>query len=109
MKKVFAIVTLSILGMGIVCTSQAGDAVAGKSKAISCVGCHGADGISPINIIPNLAGQQELYLVKAIKDFRNGFRTDPLMGPMVQSLSDADIENLAAHFTSLKRFTASPD
>ncbi len=80
----------------------AGDAVAGKEKASTCASCHGADGISANSLWPNLAGQQEQYLIKQLKAFREGERTDPLMSPMAKSLSDTDIEDLAAYYATLK-------
>ena len=79
----------------------AGDAAAGKAKAMTCMACHGAAGISPNDIWPNLAGQKEGYLVKQIKAFRDGVRVDPMMAPMVRSLSDDDIANLATYFSGL--------
>ena len=80
---------------------MAGDIEAGKTKAAICASCHGPARISAAPIWPNLAGQKEQYLVKQIKAFRDGDRQDPTMQPMVGSLSDADIENLAAYFSSL--------
>ncbi len=79
----------------------AGDAAAGKSKATSCAMCHGAAGISANDIWPNLAGQKPGYLVKQMKAFRDGDRKDPMMSPMAAPLSDDDIANLAAYFSSL--------
>ena len=81
---------------------QAGDAAAGKAKSATCAGCHGANGVSPMPNSPNLAGQQAVYLVKSTKDYRDGKRQDPMMGPIVKGLSDADIENLAAYYAGLK-------
>jgi cytochrome c553 len=78
----------------------AGDAAAGKAKSMSCAGCHGATGVSQVPIYPNLAGQKEAYLVKAIKAYKNGDRADPTMKAMVAALSDADIDNLAAYYSS---------
>jgi cytochrome c553 len=80
----------------------AGDAAAGKAKAGTCAGCHGPNGISANPLWPNLAGQKDAYLAKQLKAFRDGTRTDPVMSPMAKPLSDADIENLAAYFSSLK-------
>lgn len=80
----------------------AGDAAAGKSKAIMCAACHGANGISPADIWPNLAGQKEAYLVKQINAFRSGDRKDPSMAPMVKMLSEDDIANVAAYFSQMK-------
>ncbi len=81
--------------------SSAGDAEAGKAKSSTCAACHGAEGISPNDMWPNLAGQKEGYLVKQLKDFRDGNRKDPMMAPMASPLSDDDIANLAAYFSSL--------
>ena len=80
----------------------AGDAAAGKAKSMMCSACHGTAGISAIPTYPNLAGQKEAYLAKQLKDFKSGKRNDPTMKGMVAALSDADMENLAAYFSSLK-------
>ena len=73
---------------------------AGKEKAKVCEACHGPDGKSIAPNYPNLAGQHESYLVKALADYRAGRRTNPIMGPMAVNLSDQDIEDLAAWFAS---------
>ena len=78
----------------------AGDAAAGKAKSAICASCHGAAGISANPMWPNLAGQKEQYLAKQIKAFRDGVRKDPMMAPMVASLSDDDIANLAAFYSA---------
>jgi len=83
-------------------TVLAGDVAAGKTKAAACAGCHGAKGMSSNPMWPNLAGQQAAYLSKQLKAFRGGSRKDPMMSPMAKPLSDADIDNLAAYFNSLK-------
>ena len=79
----------------------AADAAAGKVKSASCAGCHGAAGISKNPMWPNLAGQQPGYLVKQLKAFRDGSRIDSMMQPMAKPLSDEDIANLAAWYSSL--------
>jgi cytochrome c553 len=101
MKNVFA---ASIAGLLLVTAnaSLAGDVAAGKAKSATCTGCHGANGISANPLWPNLAGQKDAYLVKQMKAFRDGSRSDPMMTPMAKPLSDADIENLAAYYSSLK-------
>ncbi len=81
--------------------AQAGDQEVGRKKSESCAACHGAVGISPNTAWPNLAGQQKAYLVKQMKAFRQGERSDPWMSPMAEPLSDADIEDLAAFYNSL--------
>lgn len=81
--------------------AYAGDPAAGKAKSMICAACHGQAGISSNDMWPNLAGQKEGYLVKQIKMFRDGQRVDPSMAPMVKPLTDEDIENLAAYYSSL--------
>lgn len=82
--------------------AHAGDAAAGKGKSAACAACHGVNGKSSMPTNPHLAGQQEMYLVKAIKDYRDGKRKDPMMSTMAANLSDADIADLAAFYASLK-------
>jgi cytochrome c553 len=79
----------------------AGDATAGREKAAACKACHGAEGISSSQSIPNLAGQKETYLVNQLKAFRAGDRKNPLMAAIAGQLSDTDIANLAAFWTGL--------
>jgi cytochrome c553 len=83
-------------------SALAGDAAAGKAKSALCASCHGPTGISMSPVWPNLAGQKEQYLIIQIKAFRDGTRQDPMMAPMVAALSDTDIENLAAYYSSQK-------
>jgi cytochrome c553 len=80
----------------------AGDAAAGKTKAATCAGCHGATGVSAVPTYPNLAGQKEAYLVKQLKAFKDGSRKDPTMNAMAAPLTDADMANLAAYYSGLK-------
>lgn len=79
----------------------AGDVNAGKAKSATCMACHGANGCSAAEIWPNLAKQKTAYLVKQIKAFKDGTRKDPSMTAMVAPLTDKDIENLAAYYSSL--------
>ena len=80
----------------------AGDAKAGKELATTCMACHGEKGISEMSEIPNLAGQQEDYLVIAIKGYKDGTRNNDVMSASVESVTDKDVENLAAYFSSLE-------
>lgn len=96
--------TIFLLATSVLMSSSAfaGDAAAGKAKAAICAACHGATGISTVPLYPNLAGQKDLYLVKQLKDFKTGTRKDPVMAAMVMPLSDADIDNLAAYYSSMR-------
>jgi len=64
-----------------------------------CAGCHGVDGNSVNEAFPSLAGRSPGYLIKQMKDFREGIRIDPTMNGMVSTLTDEDIANLAAYFS----------
>ncbi len=83
--------------------SMAGDAVAGKAKAATiCGACHGVNGMAIAPSYPNLAGQNEAYLVSALKAYKGGERNNPIMKPMADMLSDDDVANVAAYYASLK-------
>ncbi len=87
---------LVLLAVGSV--QAAGNAAAGKSKARSCQICHGKGGVSTNPTYPILAGQHAKYLVKQLKAFRSGARKDPIMNGMSASLSDQEMEDIAAFF-----------
>jgi cytochrome c553 len=79
-----------------------GDLAAGKKKhAESCSSCHGADGLSPNDTWPNLAGQNAAYLVRMLGAYKSGAQTDVMMSPVAKTLSDPDIRNLAAFYAGL--------
>jgi len=81
--------------------SQAADPVAGKALVETvCAACHGANGVSVSDTIPNLAAQKPAYLEAQLKALKDGARKNPIMGPMAAQLSAADIENVAAYFAS---------
>lgn len=101
MKILAGILLLGLL-LGAAGGALSGDAAAGKDKSAACTGCHGINGISNNPMWPNLAGQQEGYLVKQLQAFRDGIRDDPLMAPMAKTLSDTDMENLAAYYSNLQ-------
>lgn len=77
------------------------DAAAGKAKAASCASCHGPEGKSSNPMYPNLAGQQKLYLEKAMKAYKDGSRNDAMMKTLMTPMSDEDIANIAAWYSSL--------
>ncbi len=101
MFKRFYFISIIVCFFSAASVSSAADAIAGKEKSMLCSGCHGANGISLTPDIPNLASQKEAYLIKAIKDYREGSRKNPMMNSIAQGLSDDDIVNLAAYFSSL--------
>lgn len=82
--------------------AQAGDAAAGRKKAHSCATCHGPTGISQMPNTPHLAGQPAIYLVEQLKAYRSGTRTDQVMNVVAKPLSDLDINDLAAWYSSIE-------
>lgn len=82
---------------------KSGDASIGSSLVASCAACHGQDGNSINTDWPKLAGQNEKYLYEQLKYFRSGERNNALMmavTPYLQSLSDEDLLNIAAFYSS---------
>ena len=73
------------------------DAAKGQaSYGAVCAACHAADGNSTIPLQPKLAGQHPEYLVKQLREFKDGKRNDPVMKGFATALSDGDMKNIAA-------------
>lgn len=84
------------------------DIAKGKEKSQICVACHGDQGISQQDNYPHLHGQQQTYLLRQMRTFRNGGdRRDPIMTPMLEPMSDQDLVNLAAYFASFRNVLGS--
>jgi cytochrome c553 len=80
---------------------------AGRAKVQAvCSACHGANGVSVADAIPNLAGQKTAYLEAQLKALKDGTRKAPVMNAMAAQLSTDDIANVAAYFASLPGATA---
>src|SRR6266446_1874179 len=95
-----------VLGLSVVLAvapfAQAADIEAGKGRAATvCAACHGANGVSVSDAIPNLAAQRPAYLETQLKALKDGSRKNPLMNAMAAQLSPDDIANVAAYFASL--------
>ena len=67
-----------------------------------CDRCHGVNGNSTDPRLPALAGQRVDYLEKVLQAYRTGERKSPQMAAMSEVLTDADVENLAAHYARQK-------
>ncbi len=94
---VAASLTLALAASG----AGAASAEAGKAKAEPCMACHGENGISVADDIPNLAGQKAKYIEAQLKAFKAGKRKNDLMNAIAPQLSDGDIADLAAFFSGL--------
>jgi cytochrome c553 len=80
----------------------AADAAAGKQRAQMCAVCHGLDGLAKIPDAPHLAGESPIYLTRQLQAFRSGERKHEQMSIIAQGLSDEDIADLAAWYSSVK-------
>jgi cytochrome c553 len=83
-------------------SAQEGSAEAGRAKSATCAACHGVDGNSVTPDWPSLAGQHASYIARQIRAFKNGERTDVTMKPFADLLSDQDILDIAAYFSTQK-------
>jgi cytochrome c553 len=92
---------LQLLG----CAAHAADPAAGMQKAQVCVACHGAEGNSVNPAVPSLAGQPAQFVATQLVMFREGNRKDAQMSPFATGLSNTDLNNIAAYFSSRKLTT----
>ena len=90
----------------------AGPATAEDAKTIAatvCIACHADDGNSVIPMFPKIAGLQEEYIVKQLKDFMSGRRKSDIMAPVVAALKPEDIAPLAVFYSSQKLKAGEPE
>ena len=88
--------------------AAAADVKAGRQKALQCQTCHGLDGQAKLPDGPNLAGQGEIYLAKALKDYRSGARQNEMMSLVARNLKDEDIADLAAYYAAIPVTVGTP-
>lgn len=101
-RQILAVISVLTIAAASANVAFAGDAAAGKVKAATCGACHGVQGISAVPTYPNLAGQKEAYIAKQLHAFKDKTRTEPTMNAMAAPLTDAEIADLAAYYSSLK-------
>lgn len=99
LKSVFLAAAGVLLSVGM---AQAAPTAAFSAKFGMCFACHGVDGHAILPTYPNLAGQNKDYLVQTLREFRDGTRPNPVMGPMAKPLSNSDIDQVAMYFADLK-------
>ncbi len=79
-----------------------GDAKKGEPLTAVCGGCHGEGGVSTDAATPSLASQDPQYLTAAIKAYRTTRRRNDTMSRMVANLTDPDIADIVAYYTTQK-------
>jgi cytochrome c553 len=101
MKRVYAPLVIAMCLFAGVAHAE-GDAEAGKTTAKPCEACHAADGNAGVDPqYPRLAGQYADYIAKALHEYKTDERKNPIMKGFAATLSESDIENLAAYYSSL--------
>jgi cytochrome c553 len=90
------------LAMGTPPSARADDAALGREKARACAACHGPSGLSIAPDAPHLAGQPSVYIVAQLRAFRSGTRKHEVMAVIAKPLSDEDIAQLAAWFSTIR-------
>ena len=108
MNKIIVSLLLT-LGLTGLAHAEVGDAKAGQAKAAVCGACHGADGNSMAPNFPKLAGQGNKYLLKQMHDIKDGKRTVLEMTGLLTNLSDQDLADIAAYFSSQKMGVGAAD
>ena len=93
-----SLAALSAGAQGGAAATAVGSAEAGRTKSATCAACHGVDGNSVTPDWPMLAGQHSSYIVRQLRAFKNGERTDVTMKPFADLLSEQDMLDVAAYF-----------
>jgi cytochrome c553 len=85
------------------------DVAAGRQKAQQvCAVCHGPLGVAVAPETPNLAGEPAGYLARQLKAFRSGQRRHEVMAVIAKQLSDAEIDDVASWFASIRIEATAP-
>jgi cytochrome c553 len=92
----------AIFGIGLaVAVPQAHAADEIEAKAQPCAACHGGKGApTDPKTIPVIWGQDQSYLMKQLRDFRNGERSSAIMSPIAKDLAEGDLRKISAYFAA---------
>lgn len=103
-RNPFSLLCLAAIMAGLTAPpAEAGELLAGKAKVQAvCQTCHGLDGRATIPMAAHLSGQQKEYLIAQLEAYRSGRRKHEQMSIIAKMLSDADIENIAEWYSSIK-------
>ena len=103
MKAILGPILFALAG-SVLAQAPAGNAEAAKSKISMCVGCHGIPDYKTayphVYHVPMITGQQPVYIVNALQAYKSGARSHPSMRGIAQSLSEQDMADLAAYYSS---------
>src|SRR5436190_18237229 len=100
LRWVFSALSSAAIGVaGVALPGHAADDI--EAKAQLCAACHGQNGVpTDPNTVPIIWGQEQSYLFKQMRDYRNGERDNPIMSPIAQSLAEEDLRKIASYFAA---------
>lgn len=104
MTRVLLLVLFIFSATQVLAQESKGDPAEGRIKAYTCVGCHGIEGWKnayPNYHVPRIGGQNYDYIVSALTEYKKGERSHPTMRAQGESLSEADIKDIAAFLSSI--------
>lgn len=103
MKTILGFMLLALAAPALA-QAPVGNAEAAKSKISMCVGCHGIPDYKTafphVYHVPMITGQQPVYIVNALQAYKSGARSHPSMRGIAQGLSEQDMADLAAYYSS---------
>ena len=74
-----------------------------STQVLACTACHGKEGrATPLGYFPRIAGKPAEYLYHQLLNFRDGRRSYPQMGYLLENLTDAYLHDMALHFAALQ-------
>lgn len=112
MKKLLQISLALATAFGAI-TAQAQDVKAGEKKIAMCIGCHGIPGYQAsfpeVHKVPMIAGQNAKYIVSALQAYAKGDRKHPTMRGIATSLSEQDMNDVAAFYEQQAKLPAASE
>lgn len=104
MKTILGFILL-LLALPAFAQAPVGNAKAGETKTSMCEGCHGIPDYKTayphVYHVPKIEGQQPVYIVNALNEYKSGARSHPSMRAIARGLSEQDMADLAAYYSSL--------
>lgn len=99
MKRSLSLAVFAAGSLLVSAVQAEGDAAAGRTKVETCLGCHGIPNYTnatPSYRVPKIAGQHAARIVAALQAYRSGERQHPTMVAQASTLSDQDMQDIAA-------------
>ena len=97
--RLLRIIVSTILFLGSFCAFASGDPERGEPLTLVCSACHGVDGNSPMGTFPNIAGQNQEYLLKQLREIKSGARAAMMMTGILDNLDDQQLSDIAAFYS----------